>query len=545
MAITGLTTAVIKSPEWGDYNILQINCDSNMTPLQIWQYFRNNLPECPYFIESTVVRMYNKGLNYSGAEMEENPLIKFITTATITGTETWTINAPAIASPYITFYGNGGAAQQGYYYGYNRNDPPTTYGANGYPFLVLRCNTYTNPASYVLMRIAFKDTAYGTSYNLDVSSYQSTSRLSNVVSAFNIGTSDLGLAIENGFIVPNTFKPVTTDPYENGGGTSGPGGGTGTFDGTGDAVDIPNLPTLSATSAGFITLFNPTTAQLNDLASYMWTNPLFDMDNWKKIFADPMDAIIGLSIVPVSVPNGAVREVQVGNIGTGVHMTTAATQYVTVDCGTLNVNEYWGGYLDYSPYTKAELYLPYIGTRPIDVDDIMGKPVHVVYHVDILSGACCAYVKCGSSVLYNFIGQCSSSIPITGRDWTDVINGIIGIAGSVGSMVSTGGASAPSAIGNIASTASNVMKPNIEKSGAMAGTGGMMSIQTPYLILTRPRQAVPANQNEFTGYPAFITKRLGDLSGYTEIESIHLENVPATEQEYSEIVSLLKGGVFF
>jgi hypothetical protein len=544
MAITGITTAVIKSPEWGDYNILQINCDSNMTPLQIWQYFRNNLPECPYFIESTVVRMYNKGLNYVGAEMIENSLITFKSTGAITGTETWTINAPTKSTPYITYYSP--RTSTGYYYGYDRNDPPGTYSANGYPFLVLRCDTYTTPYTYSLMCVAFKETAYGTTYNLDVSSYQSTSRISKVVSTLvNTNDANMRAAIENGEIVPDTFKPVTTDPYENGGGTTGPGGGTGTFDGTGDAVDIPNLPTLSATSAGFITLFNPTTSQLNDLASYMWTNPLFDMDNWKKIFADPMDAIIGLSIVPVNVPNGAVREVQVGNIGTGVHMTTAATQYVTVDCGTLNVNEYWGAYLDYSPYTKAELYLPYIGTRPIDVDDIMGKLVHVVYHVDILSGACCAYVKCGDSVLYNYIGQCSSSIPITGRDWTDVINGIIGIAGAVGSMAATGGASAPSAIGNIAASSSNVMKPNIEKSGAMAGTGGMMSIQTPYLILTRPRQAVPANQNEFTGYPAFITKRLGDLSGYTEIESIHLENVPATEQEYSEIVSLLKGGVIF
>lgn len=333
-----------------------------------------------------------------------------------------------------------------------------------------------------------------------------------------------------------------TDPYTPGG-ESEPGGGTGDFDGTGDDIAIPDLPTLSAVDTGFITLFNPSAVELRSLATYMWSNPLFDLDAWKKLFANPMDAILGLSIVPVAVPNGGLSAVTVGNISTGVSMTKAAAQYVEVDCGTLNVNEFWGAYLDYDPYTKAEIYLPYIGTHPLAVDDIMNKSVSVVYHVDILSGACCAFVKCGGSVLYSFVGQCSCSIPITGNDWTNVINGALSIAASIGTMVATGGASAPMAAATIASTAVNSMKPNVEKSGSMGGTGGMLGVQVPYLILTRPRQALPAFQNHYTGYPSFITRNLSDLSGYTEIEEIHLENVPATEQELSEIVTLLKGGV--
>lgn len=335
--------------------------------------------------------------------------------------------------------------------------------------------------------------------------------------------------------------PVSSDPYE-GGGESGTGGGTGNLDGTGDDIDIPGLPTLSAVDTGFITLFNPSAGELRNLANYMWGD-LFDVGTWKKIFADPMDAILGLSIVPVAVPNGGSSAVTVGNISTGISMNKAAAQYVSVDCGTLNVNEYWGAYLDYDPYTKAEIYLPYIGTHPLAVDDIMNKSVHVVYHIDILSGACCAYVKCGGSVLYSFVGQCSCSIPITGNDWTNVVNGALSIAASIGTMVATGGATAPMAAATIASTAVNSMKPSVEKSGSMGGMGGMLGVQTPYLILTRPRQALPARQNTFMGYPSFITMSLGDCSGYTEIESVHLENIPATEQEISEIENLLKGGV--
>lgn len=338
------------------------------------------------------------------------------------------------------------------------------------------------------------------------------------------------------------FTP-TTDPYDQGG-TSGTGGGTGDFDGTGDDIQIPGLPSFSATDTGMISLYAPTVADLKALANYLWGS--LDITNWNRILTDPLQAVLGLSIVPVSAAKGSQKSVWVGNINTGVNMTQYATQYAEVDCGTLNVNEYWGGYLDYDPYTKAELYLPYIGARPIAVDDIMGKSVHVVYHVDILSGACVAYVEVDGTVLYNFIGQCSCSIPISGGDWTNVLNGVLQIASAVGMMVATEGASIPATIGAAGSAASgmvNAMRPNIEKSGAMSGMGGMMGVQTPYLILTRPRQCLPANQNRIEGYPSFITAQLGELTGFTMVHKIELFDIGATREEYAEIEQLLMEGV--
>lgn len=337
------------------------------------------------------------------------------------------------------------------------------------------------------------------------------------------------------------YNPEHTDPYSPGG-ESGTGGGTGTFDGTSTPIPIPGLPSLSAVDTGFITLFNPSLAQLKNLASYMWSGT-FDLNTFKKLFADPMDCILGLSIVPVAVPNGGNQSVMVGNISTGVSMTLAGSQYVVVNCGTINVNEYWGSYLDYAPYSKASIYLPYCGVHPIDIDEIMDRSITVEYHVDILSGACVAFIMCADSVLYSFTGQCASSIPVSGNDFTQMINGIITASTAIGSMVATGGATAPVAVPQLVSTAVNSMKPEVEKSGSLSGTGGMLAIQTPYLILTIPRQALPKDQNTFTGYPSFITSNLGDLSGYTEVEEIHLESIPATDGELSEILNLLKSGV--
>lgn len=368
------------------------------------------------------------------------------------------------------------------------------------------------------------------------------------IDASYTGVTHVNFKSQTGSVLKNFFDPLTpteVDPYTQAG-TTQHGGGTGTFSHTGDDISVPNLPTLGATDAGLVTLFVPSTGELRSLGNYMWSAS-FDLETFKKIFANPIDCILGLSIVPVSVPTGSSSSVHVGNIDTGVSMSKASTQYVEVDCGTLSIQEYWGSYLDYAPYTKAEIYLPYVGAHAISVDDIMASSVQVVYHVDILSGACVAFVKCGNSVLYSFNGQCSASIPICARDWTNVINGVMQIAGSIGTMVATGGLTAPASITSTASAvAQNAIsaKPEIEKSGSLSGTGGMLGIQTPYLIITYPKQALPSKQNTFSGYPSHITTTLASISGFTIIESGHFEFMSCTQTEINEIENLLKGGVF-
>ena len=332
-----------------------------------------------------------------------------------------------------------------------------------------------------------------------------------------------------------------TDPYERGG-TSDTGGGTGDFDLSSDTVDFPALPTLTAVSTGLVSIYTPTLAQLNSLASYMWNANPTDIDWWKKLVANPLDLILGLSIVPVAVPSGATQNVKVGLIDTGIAMTKASTQFVEVDCGSLEIKEFWGSALDYSPFRKHSIYLPFIGTRTINTDDIMNKTVAVKYHVDLLSGALTALVKCGDAVLYQYSGACAVSLPLSGETFTNMITSTIQLAASVAGTIASGGAAA----GITAAAAANSvmsMKPQIERAGGVSGAAGQLGIMTPYLIAEIPRQSVPENANTFYGYPSNIKATLGDLTGFTAVESIHLQGIPATAAEYDEIESLLKEGV--
>ncbi len=354
-----------------------------------------------------------------------------------------------------------------------------------------------------------------------------------------------------------------TDPYA-GAGDSATGGGDGTFDGSSDPIPVPSLPSVGAQDSGFITLFAPTAQQMKDLAHFMWVNPVFDLSAFKKLFADPMDCILGLSVVPVSVPTSGAKNVNIGNLVTSVTMNVASQQYIEVDCGTVTMQRFFGSYLDFEPYTKISLFLPYCGTHQLNADDISGKTIGVVYHIDILTGSCIAFVKCGDSVLYEFNGACGSNIPVNSLNFASTIENAIRIAVNIGTTVATAGASAPITGANAAaretarkigtgvslagSTAEGALslKPNVSRSGALGGGVGILGHQIPYFIITRPRLCKPAKQDFFQGYPSFIQTTIGDLigKGFTSFTNVIISGQYLTDEEETELESILESGVY-
>lgn len=354
-----------------------------------------------------------------------------------------------------------------------------------------------------------------------------------------------------------------SDPYTNAG-DSTTGGGGGSWDNGSDPVGVPSLPSVGATNTGFITLFVPTQSQLKQVAEYLWGG-LFDISTYLRLFEDPMDCILGLSVVPVSVPTSGSATITVGNIElSGISLPVASQQYVEVDCGSLTVDPYFGSYLDYEPYTKMSLFVPYSGVHTVNADDIMGRTVNLIYHIDILTGSLVAFLKCGDSVLYEFNGACGSNIPVNSMNYASTIENAIRIAVNIGTTVATAGASAPltgaeagkrtayqefgRGVSLAGSTADGALslKPNIDRAGSLGGTTGLLGNQTPYFIVTRPRLCKPKDQNKIKGYPAFINYSVSDLvgKGYTEFDTILLKNLYLTDDEKNELESILEGGVY-
>lgn len=355
--------------------------------------------------------------------------------------------------------------------------------------------------------------------------------------------------------------PEEEDPNEDDDGYSGPGGGDGDHDHSTDDIDIPSLPTLSATATGFVTMYKSNLSQIQAVAAELWTSTIWDA--LKGLFTDPLDYIVSVDISPVTpeLSQGLYYPV-VGNVlGVDVRLSTAmniiTNQYVEVDCGTINLSKYYGSALDFSPYEKVQLHLPYIGVKDLDIDEVMGHDIGVKYHCDVMSGACVAFVTINGNsidrtVRYEYTGNIISHIPITARSFDEVIKSVAALGATAAiSSISAGAASG----GQIAdregdaqvqgSEAASTMtvKPNIQRAGALSTQLGFLGVQTPYITRTIPRQSLPENYSTYEGYPSNITETLGSLSGFTKVFSIRPNGFKCTTEELDELVGLLKEGI--
>lgn len=358
--------------------------------------------------------------------------------------------------------------------------------------------------------------------------------------------------------------PVTTDitvhvhaygdPYQGVDGESEiPGGGS---------VGVPGLPGITATSSGVIGLFAPSASQMQLLADYMWTDfggtGTTTEDILKEIvqalkrsISNPLDYVIGLNIIPsAGLSIGSSSTIRFGFVNSNVSMPRLTNQYFTVDCGSLSFDALCGDtFLDYAPYSKFSIYLPYIGVKDVDANDFVGHTISVMYRGDVVTGGVTAYILKDGSVMYQYSGCCALNVPLTADGWGSTISGAVQIATSIVAGGITGGAAgvAAGAAKGAASVAANpsLLSPQVMRSGAVSGGAGCMGVQYPFVIREAVRFHSTAGFNTVSGYPSYYYKSLSSVHGFTICLDVHLTNIPGTQGEIAEIERMLKEGVVF
>lgn len=383
------------------------------------------------------------------------------------------------------------------------------------------------------------------------------------------------------YIYENTIhKGDPYNPYSPGE-YSGPGGGIDSnFSEESDLIPIGDLPdeTVSAVGSGFSTIFTPSKSQLRHLQSIMWGSDIVGF--FQNMVENIGEMFVSLGVVPFTVPAGATVSVKwFGIIDTAVSLTLASTQWVRFDMGTISVSSdderifTTDSALDYTPYAKLGIYLPFIGFQDLDIDECRKAPLHLYYDIDIMSGACVAKIEVAGRVLYQFSGNCLSQIPLSSQDaqtlFTNAVNVGLAAAG-VGTAAAVAGAGDAAASGQMMSAsqaelgetkrsaqvsqaesklaactanAAVGMKPNYTRTGAVGGACALLAEKTPYLYLKTSRQSMPEGYEKVCGFPCNIYGYLREFSGYTVVEDIRLNNLVATSKEVEEIYQLLKSGV--
>lgn len=303
-------------------------------------------------------------------------------------------------------------------------------------------------------------------------------------------------------------------------------------------ISIPPInPTDSVTSSKLFTVYNPTADQIDALGGYLWGESI--AGTLASIFTNPLNAIISLHCIYCEPDVIGTREIRLGYLASGVSAKYVVSQYKEVDCGTIRIPEYYGDCRDYSPYTTISLFLPFIGFRPIKVDDVMGSELSIKYFVDVYTGTCLACVSVNKGgviqLTYNFDGNCSVMLPLTAGSWANMT---VGLATALTSMIVNpvaGALQLPNAVHNGISMSSQ---------GQLGCNAGAMGRKKPYVVVTNTQAYDAIGYNELYGYPANILTKLSQLEGYTKVKEVHVENVNnATVDEKNEIERLLKSGV--
>ena len=305
-------------------------------------------------------------------------------------------------------------------------------------------------------------------------------------------------------------------------------------------------PGYGAYDTGFTTQYRMSDSQLKDLAQFLWSDNF--VDNVKKFFNDPREIIVGLSIMPVIPDTGASKEVKAGGISTGVNGLPLTDQYKLDTYGSVSVKAEKGNFLDYNPYTKVTAHLPFVGEHSLDVNDVMGKTLALKYIFDFLTGSCVAEIDVDGKPRYFFGGSCGLQVPTSSEDFGRMYSAVVSAGATLGSTlatIATGGLTAPLMVGSASNMLANGMNssPTVQFSSGSGSVNGMIGCKSAFLVIEKPIEKVAGDQSKFVGKPSYIKRNLKNCTGYTKCMNVHLDNVPCTGQERSELERLLTAGV--
>lgn len=321
------------------------------------------------------------------------------------------------------------------------------------------------------------------------------------------------------------------DPYDPGN-TSTPNGDPGSYPTQSDTElpGDPNASGIDAIGTGFITLYNPTATQVKQFNDYLFSDSITDeiANQLKKLIADPIDYLVFIAMCRFQpVVSYVSEEITFCGISTGVFAKPIPTgnQFQIIDYGKIELTEPTCSFMDYSPYSKISIYIPYVGFRDLPNDEVMGGKVGLKYHVDLLTGSFCAFVTVErptrrqfpgdatpdgyNTIVAQYEGNCYEMLPLSSTDFRNIFSGMLGVASGVGQMV--GG----NMIGGLGSMASGVlsMKANVNRSGQASGSYGYGGKQDAYILISRPFQSIPSNFGGYEGYPSNINMTVRDCTG--------------------------------
>ena len=361
--------------------------------------------------------------------------------------------------------------------------------------------------------------------------------------------------------------------------------------GTGEQTGTQYPSIVPASGSGLIHVYNPTPGEFVGFGNWLWVT--YADATIDKIWNNPFDGIIGAHELYATPQVDGRDNIRSGFLVCPVQSDLVRQRYTEIDCGTVIVPEFYGNYFDYSPYSQAYIYLPFIGINEVSIDDIVGHAVNIRYRVDAYNGSCIAMIYVAKSgyrnLCYQFGGNCAVEVPLAGGSQAAIKAGMLQAeaysraaiqsaqiqkTASIGSGILNGAAGSSFAgplagiIGALAGGTSGYIqgsanvaaaklqgqamqeaaryanKSSVQHSGQFGASHGAMGLKNPFIMIRNPIQVKVVNYNDDYGFPAHKRVIIGGCTGYLRVREVNVISAHATNEEKRAIEEELKAGVY-
>lgn len=249
----------------------------------------------------------------------------------------------------------------------------------------------------------------------------------------------------------------------------------------------------------FFTIYEPTNANMKTINDTIFINAgdsntvnvLQYFSSYKKFYC--------------KIPVAGYKQLKGGRYDFGQQAPYVKEHTIVVDCGSVEIAEHYQSLLDYSPFSRLTIYLPFIGFQELDDKLVVGHTLKVQYVVDVLSGRCLAQLYVDSTELKSCIAE---------------------YGGTIAADEMFGGDS------------------GYNYYGAYELMTTMQLGELSCYVLIHTKIPLEGDIVNYKGLPTNEIVKVGDVVGFIKYSSIHVDGMTATDVEKSEIESLLMSGIF-
>lgn len=249
----------------------------------------------------------------------------------------------------------------------------------------------------------------------------------------------------------------------------------------------------------FFTIYEPTNANMKKINDAIFINAADGttinvqqyFSSYKKFYC--------------KIPVAGYKQLKGGRYDFGEQAPYVKEHTIVVDCGSVEITEQYHSLLDYNPFSRLTIYLPFIGFQELDDKLVVGHTLKVQYVVDVLSGRCLAQLFVDRTDLQSCFAEYGGTIAADEIFGTD--NGY-------------------------------------NYYGAYELMTTMQLGELSCYVLIHTKTPLEGDIVNYKGLPTNEIVKVGNVTGFIKYSSIHVDGMTATDVEKDEIESLLMSGIF-